>query len=451
VAIKGYSRDDFGVHLNEVVSPSHPIRSIELLKGRINELETIDRALYAAGRHIFIFGDRGVGKSSLAATAAYQYQSSDADPLFVSGAPDDTFVSIIANIAYQAIGQSRTHAVKTTRQHGFEFKGLKLGRSEEISTVDLAAHIRTVGDAAELIKQVAAFHSEKPIIVMDEFDTIVSPDERNKFAALLKQMGDQSVNLKFIFTGIGRTLDELLGAHQSAHRQLDTVEVQRLPWEARRDIVQSAAAEFDITVDNDVNWRMAAISDGFPYYLHLITEKMLWEAFAERDFVANIGWEQFHRGLKAAIASINAELRKPYEMAVNLRTPEYEDLVWSTADDEDLIRSANSMYESYTVLLRKRKERPHLDRKKYGELLRRLKATSYGEVLLPIEKRPGLYTYRNRMLRGYVRMQAAADGIELSGEREAPRQVMHIGSSRTGTFGSRVPAGVKLGRLDRDN
>lgn len=283
---------------------------------------------------------------------------------------------------------------------------------------------------------------------MDEFDTISGPAERNKFAAMLKQMGDQSVNLKFIFTGIGRTLDELLGAHQSAHRQLDTVEVQRLPWEARRDIVQSAAEEFNLTVDNDVNWRVAAISDGFPYFVHLITEKMLWEAFVENDVVDHIGWDQFHSGLKAAIASINAELRKPYEMAVNLRAPELEDIVWSTADDEDLIRSANTMFESYQVLLRKRKHRPELDRKKYGDLLRRLKTKSYGEVLLPIEKRPGLYTYREKMLRGYVRMQAAANGIELSGEKEAPRQVMHIGNSRTGTHGPRLPVGVKLGRLD---
>jgi hypothetical protein len=44
------------------------------------------------------YGDRGVSKSSLAATAAYQYQSSDNAPIVVGGSPDETFDSVIANI-----------------------------------------------------------------------------------------------------------------------------------------------------------------------------------------------------------------------------------------------------------------------------------------------------------------------------------------------------------------
>jgi hypothetical protein len=149
--------------------------------------------------------------------------------------------------------------------------------------LDVAAQIQSVGDAIELLKQVAAAHSEKPIAVLDEFDTIRDSSERNKFAGLIKQLGDQSVNLKFIFTGVGRTLDELLGAHPSAYRQLDTIELPRLGWEARRKIVDTAAEAFGLAADNDVNWRIASVSDGFPYYVHLIAEKMLWEAFAEPD------------------------------------------------------------------------------------------------------------------------------------------------------------------------
>ena len=40
------------------------------------------------GRNIFIFGERGVGKTSLAKTAANQYQSSDREFIDVSCAPD---------------------------------------------------------------------------------------------------------------------------------------------------------------------------------------------------------------------------------------------------------------------------------------------------------------------------------------------------------------------------
>ena len=79
MAIHGYTKEEFGEKLATVVNAATPIRSIQHLKGREQQLQEIERALYAVGRHIFIYGDRGVGKSSLAATAAYQYQSTDAE------------------------------------------------------------------------------------------------------------------------------------------------------------------------------------------------------------------------------------------------------------------------------------------------------------------------------------------------------------------------------------
>jgi len=63
---------------------------------------------------------------------------------------------------------------------------------------------------------------------------------------------------------------------------------------------------------------------------------------------------------------------------------------------------------------------------------------------MQVTNRPGWYTYTERMLRGYVRMQAEANGIELSGEREAPRQMMHVPANvRTGTHGPSIPRGVR--------
>lgn len=101
-------REVFGCKLNQMVSPAQPIQSIEYLMGRERELERIEKALYAPGRHIFIHGDRGVGKSSLAATAANQFQSSDSRYIDISGSPEATLKSIVANIGYQALTTSRT-------------------------------------------------------------------------------------------------------------------------------------------------------------------------------------------------------------------------------------------------------------------------------------------------------------------------------------------------------
>ena len=357
------SEEVFVDRLKETVSPSLPIRTIELLEGREGELETVRRALLMPGRHAFIYGDRGVGKSSLAHTAAHLYQSSDSPPITVSGSSDGTFSSIIANVAYQALNRSRVENVsKKTRSLSFSWHGLSLGGSNEISQIDFMQHLGTIGDAVGLLAEIGKLHSRAPIIVLDEFDTISDISERSKFAALIKSIGDQGVKIRFIFTGVGSSLDTLLGAHASASRQLTTVELDRLGWEGRRDIALKAAHAFGLDLDNNIAWRIAMVSDGFPYYIHLIMEKMLWEAFTAKDQVDVLDQTHYVAGLAVAIGEISAELRRPYEKAVLHRDPEYEAVVWATADGDDLHRNSSSMYSSYEVVCMKRQQESVLSR-----------------------------------------------------------------------------------------
>lgn len=438
--------------LKASVSPALPIRTMELLQGREDELETVRRALLMPGRHAFIYGDRGVGKSSLAHTAANLYQSSDSIPITVSGSPDGTFNSIIANIAFEALNRSRIEQVsKKTQALSFSWRGFTWGGNKEISPVDFVEHLRTIGDAVGLLAEISKLHSKTPVVVLDEFDTITDVNERNKFASLIKMIGDQEVPIKFIFTGVGASLTALLGAHQSAYRQLASVELSRLSWEGRREIALKAAHAFGLDLDNNIAWRIAMVSDGFPYYIHLIMEKMLWEAFTAEETVDTLEHTHYLAGLAVAIGEITAELRLPYEKAVLNRNPDYEAVVWATADGEDLQRDSGSMYASYEMVCMKRKEETVLNRQKFGERLRQLRSTAYGSILKSMEKRPGWFTYTEKMLRGYVRMQAEANGVELSGERAAPRQKIHVPTNaRSGYRGSSVPRGVRFRAESRD-
>jgi hypothetical protein len=447
MGIEGYAEEEFGTKLGVLLSPSRPIHEVEYLKGRDKELDTIKKSLYAPGRHVFIFGDRGVGKSSLGQTAAIQYQMAGTSPVFVSGSPNDTFNTIIANIISQAIGRRRTDSVNAFERQSVVLNGATFVEGNESTGIDIAAAIKSIGDAAELLAQISGAPTEKRSVVIDEFDTIADVRERNKFAALLKQMGDRSINLKIIFTGIGRSLDELLGAHQSAYRQLETVELPRLGWDARREIVRSAVESFGVGLHDDVNWRIAMVSDGFPYYIHLITEKILWAAYSAGEPVDEIGWKLFNHGLTDAIVSTAAELKRPYERAVFHRSPEFEDIVWATADHDDLLRSTNDMYDSYKVIVSKRHDgREVIDRSRFTTHVRKLKTAPFGTLLQQEEGRPGWYSYREKMLRGFARMQAQASGVELTGERTAPRQLMNVGNVRNGYHGPSVPSGVRTGK-----
>jgi len=449
VAILNLDKHQFGTRLNEVLFASQPIQSIEYLYGREQELDRIEKALFAPGRHIFIYGDRGVGKSSLAATAANQYQDSSAPYIDVSCGPDSTLFSIVANIAYSAIHASRLRRTTLTKNLGFEYQFLKAELTSETTSIELHKEITSLADAVEVLREASMLHSQSPIAVLDEFDRIQDARERNLFADLLKHLGDKKVPLKLIFTGVGKSLDELLGAHQSAIRQLETIELPKLSWDARWDIVLKATDAFNLNIDKEIYIRIAAVCDGYPYYAHFITEKMLWCAYEDPQIVSSVTWEHYYAGLRNAIDSVSAELKRPYQKAVNKRGNEYEEILWATADSEYLERFSKSMYSSYEYIIKQRPGSVLLPSDKFGARLRKLKEDSFGAILVTDPNHPGLYSYREKMLRGYVRMQAEAHHIELAGEKidQTVRQTMRIPTSAgRGYYTSSPPPGIHLGR-----
>ena len=140
-------------------------------------------------------------------------------------------------------------------------------------------------------------------------------------------------------------------------------------------------------------------------------------------------------------------MKRPYEKAVIHRELKYEPIVWATADGEDLYRNIESMYDSYKAIIKQidNQEQILLARDKFSQHIRQLKSNNYGEILESIANRPGWYIYKEKMLRGYVRMQAEANEIKLLGEKEAPRQKMRTpNNARTGDYGSSIPKDVKF-------
>src|SRR5262245_61964194 len=97
-----FPEDEFARRMAKVLSPSHAIQTPELLKGRAEQLDEIRKAWYQPGRQIFIHGFRGVGKTSLAQTAAFQRQSSDGLPILLTCEGESTFYRIMSDLFSRA-------------------------------------------------------------------------------------------------------------------------------------------------------------------------------------------------------------------------------------------------------------------------------------------------------------------------------------------------------------
>lgn len=410
MAIPSVDHESFTEILRTHLSPSSPIQSSEHLYGREMQLRTIDQALHATGRHIFIYGDRGVGKTSIAQTAAFLHQSADRDPILVACTRGVTFYSLIRSIARKLHRKPLSGVQTVTKRRGLAAAWMNY----ENSIISSSGDVPQVGDmneAVDLVSAVGKEYSKQTLIVVDEFDLVTDPKEKELFADFIKQIGDQRIPVHFIFCGIGESLDQLLGAHGSCFRYLEGVEVPRLYFEGRFSIIDGSAAALGVKVTDEQRFRVAAISDGFPYYIHLICEKLYWELFNAPGFEAVVMPRTYGAAIRAAINGIQQELRRAYDKATAGKADALEPILWAAADHSNLIRNREQIFTSYLTIAKRLEQEP-VDKRMFGRKLGHLRSEACGKIL--VAPRRGLARFRESMLRGYVRLRAEAEGILLA-------------------------------------
>lgn len=420
MAISSLNEEEFVKILKSALSIRSPIRTIERLIGREKELELIHEALHDDGGHIFIYGDRGVGKSSLAASVAAQYQSSDNDPIQIPCGKNTRFYKTVEEIAERILRRSGAKR-PTSIDHTLNLKIYKVTVKERDIEVSLP-QIDSMFSAVDVLEEVVKLHSSLPVIVIDEFDQIECPKERADFAHFIKDLGDRGVNVKFIFTGIASSLYQLLGDHESSFRQLFTLNLERLYWTHREEISYNAINKFGLEVEPEIIHSIARLSNGFPYFVHLLTQNLLWSAFKEEEEVKKLQFHHFEDAVNRSIVGVSGRLQRPYELAVLHDTHDHLLALWATADSESFIRYFDNIFNSYlrinAELFGKNPEpenRP-LDKKAFKKIINKFKSKKYGEILELVEGREGIFSYKENLLRGYVALKAIESGIELKGD-----------------------------------
>lgn len=270
MSIQNLSCQEFYEKLSKVIRPSAPISSYEMLLGREKQIHEIEAALYADGRHVFIYGDRGVGKTSLAQTVAVKLQTHN-DPIFVGCKTGSTLCSIVNDILLKA-KVSAEPVPETTWGASVSLMGTGLSAQQKKTEKPVVHEVNSVSSAVMALSGLSGKHSPVPHIVIDEFDQIASIEERQNFGRLIKALGDQNLSLKLIFTGISDSLHSLIGGHLSSERQIHQTPLEALPWSGRDEIIDRAFGEFGLTLSQDVKFKISGLSDGYPHYVHLLCE-----------------------------------------------------------------------------------------------------------------------------------------------------------------------------------
>ena len=141
---------------------------------------------------------------------------------------------------------------------------------------------------------------------------------------------------------------------------------------------------------------------------------MFWSVFDDEKQVAEVKLRHFNEGITGALKRSEATLREQYEKAIRKtkNTLDYEEALWALADRHSDQRQLSDIYtRSYLRIMARRKGRAELDQEKLNQRFHALRKQTHGSIV--VNFRAGWWGFRENIIRGYVRLKAQEQGIEL--------------------------------------
>lgn len=309
-------------------TPSKPVSSPSNLRGRDEEIQKILGALTTPGRHCMIYGDRGIGKSSLALSTLEGGREHEILPEHVFEyrcIKNTSFKDIIEKPAIFIDEAYKHNKVETTKKFGARAKFL------DIFSVDGSREEKITIEREELTANKAAnvVHHLDSILLIDEFD-VVKEEVKHEVAEFIKQLSDAGSPFKVLLVGIGSDGAALIAGHQSVIRCMHEIKLPRVEDKYLAEILESGEKGLGLRFESDVKASIIEISSGFPYFTHLLCKECAEEAIRKSKTV--IDKSIFEQALTVAVKNTEGQLKRCYDLAVtSSRTDMYQKILFSAA------------------------------------------------------------------------------------------------------------------------
>lgn len=252
--------------LSKIFRPSAPTDDRQLFRGRGDQLDAVSTAILELGQHAIVFGERGVGKTSLAymAMAVFKVQYPSGIAMRIPCDAEDDFQSVWRKL----VGRLRHEEDVADAETRMVLRQL-IDRIEDMFLEDPAPEL--VSRALQLVA------SRTPIlIVLDEFDRMNVFQSGAAFADLVKQLSDDLVDCTLCLVGVADNVADLIAAHASIDRSLRQIVMPRMTQDELSEIVKrgfetfSARSGYSLNLQDGAIRAVSNLSQGFPYYTHLL-------------------------------------------------------------------------------------------------------------------------------------------------------------------------------------
>jgi hypothetical protein len=219
-----------------------------LYAGRSSEGHRMMEAVRDPAKHILLYGERGIGKTSISNNFWTKY---------------DKFSEPVLVVRVQAYPFD-------------DFSSLWLRVLEELYIVAEHYYKEMRSDFTHVSPDIVRREIQKlpkhliPLIIIDEFDLLRAEEARNLTANLLKSLHDYGVNVTVLLIGVADNVEELISNHQSLRRVLSLVKLERMSILELNEILDKRLQLTPLSLANDARSAIVGISCGLPYYVQIL-------------------------------------------------------------------------------------------------------------------------------------------------------------------------------------
>lgn len=282
---------------SQLFTASAPIAVAELFAGRQPQAGKIVDAIGERGRHVILYGERGVGKSSMAQIV----------PFFIPRGPRN-----VRHIRVQAFPGDNFSTVAKRIFSSIHFEA-DLGEGKKIYNVgEFYPSEVTIDNFLMEMKNFS--ETDIPIIIIDEFQEINEQNTSIIISNIIKALSDSGSNVTIIVVGVADSVIDLIKRHESINRCTEQIHMPRMVVEERKEVLDKRLSQLGMTISGDGKWKIINLSKGLPAYIHALGKFAVFSALASGRL--NVVEKDVDEAINDVLQSSQHTLKDAYEMAV---------------------------------------------------------------------------------------------------------------------------------------
>jgi Cdc6-like AAA superfamily ATPase len=222
-------------------------------------------AVSERGRHAIVYGEPGVGKTSLAQILRYFVPSKTSTvkyirkPAFSFDSYSSIWIDLFKDIKFKVdIGEGQ----------------------KEYSVSDIYNNGVTPSD---VVRELSNFNlNDIPIIVIDEFNVIADIKTSKLMAETIKAVSDAGLNATIIVVGISDTVEGLIEGHASISRCVEEILMPRMNNDELQSLLNSRIDKLGMKIVGDAKWKIINLCKGLPAFAHSLGKGAVLSAISNK-------------------------------------------------------------------------------------------------------------------------------------------------------------------------